>query len=204
MAFIETRLPDLIALGAVGGPKFLTDVGTSPSGFEARTEAWTLERGAWDLGYANRDTDTTLALIAFFNAVGCGRVNGFRFRDRQTVDGYTGTAEYLGLGNAVLTTFQLRKVYTIGGSTYYRTITKPVAGTVIMAVNGVPTTAFTVDTTTGIVTFTSAPGNGLAVHAWYEFDVPVRFNVDWLDLELTEPGLYAWNNVTLLELHETT
>ncbi len=201
--FVEERLPDLIAMGAIGGPRFLTNVAASPSGFEARTELWTLERGQWDLGYSNRSEEETKTLIAFFNAVGFGRANGFRFKDRQTADGFMGTAEFLGNGNAVLTTFQLRKLYTIAGQTYSRTITKPVAGTVSMTVNGAATTAFTVDTTTGLVTFTSAPGNGLPVHAWFEFDVPVRFNTDWLDVTCIEPGLFGWSNVTLVEIRDT-
>ena len=202
--FVEEALPDLIALGAVGGPRFLTDVGMSPSGFEQRLSFWTLERGMWDLGYANRDEETTKVLIAFFNAVGCGRAQAFRFKDRQNTDSYTGIAEFLGLGDGIATAFQLRKLYTIVAQTYARLITKPVAGTVRMAVNNVMTEAFTVDTTTGIVTFTIAPGDTFPIHAWFEYDVPVRFDTDWLDLTLIEPGLYGWNNVTLIEVREVT
>jgi uncharacterized protein (TIGR02217 family) len=200
MSFVEERLPDLIALDAVGGPRFLTDVGTSLSGYERRADFWDIERGQWDLGYANRNEAETLALIAFFNAVACGRLHGFRFKDRQTVDGYTGAGEFLGVGDGLTDTFQLRKLYTVADETSTRPITKPVPGTVRLAVDGVYVESFTVDTTTGLVTLAEAPGEGQPVHAWYEFDVPVRFDSDWLDLLLIEPGLYGWNSVTLVEL----
>ena len=58
---------------------------------------------------------------------------------------------------------------------------KPVAVTVRVAVNGVAraeTIDFTVDTTTGIITFNLPPAPGLSVTAGCEFDVPVRFDTD--------------------------
>jgi uncharacterized protein (TIGR02217 family) len=41
---------------------------------------------------------------------------------------------------------------------------------------------FTVDHASGIVIFAVAPGEGVAVTAGYEFDVPVRFDTDFLDI----------------------
>jgi uncharacterized protein (TIGR02217 family) len=199
--FIEQRLPDVIAFGAVGGPRFLTSVGTSASGFEARADLWTIERGMWDLGYFNRSEEETKALIAFFVAVARGRANGFRFLDHAEGES-TGVSEYLGTGDGADATFQLRKAYTQGGETYYRTIYKPVAGTVTATLNGTATTAFTVSTTTGIVTFTSPPGGGVVVRASFQFDVPVRFDVDWLSLRCVEPGVCSWEGVTLSEIRD--
>lgn len=37
---------------------------------------------------------------------------------------------------------------------------------------------FTVDTSTGVVTFAAAPDMGAEIRAGYEFDVPVRFDID--------------------------
>ena len=49
-----------------------------------------------------------------------------------------------------------------------------------------PTTAYTVDTTTGHVTFTPAhiPAPGAAITAGFEFDVPVRFDTDKLEIDI--------------------
>jgi len=44
---------------------------------------------------------------------------------------------------------------------------------------------WTVDVATGLVGFSVAPANGAAVTAGFLFDVPVRFDTDRLDVELT-------------------
>jgi uncharacterized protein (TIGR02217 family) len=199
--FVEERLPDLIAFGAVGGPRFLTSVGTSTSGYEQRANYWTLERGQWDLSYNYRTAEQTAALIAFFTAVACGRAHGFRYYDHATQE-QQGLNEFLGAGDGVLTTFQLRKLYTVDSESYARLITKPVADTVQMTLNGTATTAFTVDTTTSLVTCTVPPGLGVIIRASFLFDVPVRFDTDWLSLRGVEPGLYSWESLTLVEIRD--
>ena len=47
-----------------------------------------------------------------------------------------------------------------------------------------PMSGWTLDATTGVAPFTTAPGNGLIVRAGFEFDVPVRFDIDMLDFTL--------------------
>lgn len=82
-----------------------------------------------------------------------------------------------GIGDGVTTQFQLVKRYQPGGDSQDRIITKPVAGTVKVYVNGaLQANGWVVNTTTGIVTFTSgAPANGAVLRASFEFDVRVRF-----------------------------
>ena len=59
---------------------------------------------------------------------------------------------------------------------------------------------WTIDTTTGIVTFSSAPGSGVSVKAGYEFEVPVRFAADEIviNLEAFEHGII--DDIIILEL----
>ena len=66
------------------------------------------------------------------------------------------------------------------------TITKPVAGTIVVAVNGVAETHFSVDPMTGLVTFQAGhiPASGAAVTAGFEFDVAARFDTDLLKINL--------------------
>jgi uncharacterized protein (TIGR02217 family) len=62
-----------------------------------------------------------------------------------------------------------------------RRITKPVAGTVLVAVAGDPKVEdleFSLDAERGEVTFAVPPDIGVRVTAGYEFDVPVRFDTD--------------------------
>ena len=58
------------------------------------------------------------------------------------------------------------------------------AGSVLVAVAGAPTTDFTLDAATGLVTLEAAPAAGAAVTAGFEFDVPVRFDTDHLSVNM--------------------
>jgi uncharacterized protein (TIGR02217 family) len=60
-------------------------------------------------------------------------------------------------------------------------VVKPVAGTVLLALDGgaqVEGASFSVDVVTGVVSFFVAPSAGVSVTAGFEFDVPVRFDTD--------------------------
>ena len=81
MAVVEEYLPDEIAYGARGGPSFFTTVGQGISGDEDRTAQWSEELGEWDLGFINRTTEETEALITFFTETAKGRAYAFLFHD---------------------------------------------------------------------------------------------------------------------------
>ena len=63
-------------------------------------------------------------------------------------------------------------------------------------------TNFTVDTTTGIVTFTTAPIAGTVLKAGFEFDVPVRFDTDQIDTVLSFERQGTINSIPLIEVRE--
>lgn len=110
-----------------------------------------------------------------------GRCHSFLLKDWGD---YQAEDEQFGTGDGTTTTFQLKKVTTLSGTsaTYTRTITHPLAGAII-SVDGVATGA-TVSTLTGQVTFASAPDED-AVLTWSgEFRVPVRFDNDYLPFSL--------------------
>jgi uncharacterized protein (TIGR02217 family) len=98
------------------------------------------------------------------------------------------TDQLIGAGDGAARTFQLVKRYGAGASAFVRTIAKPVAGTVRVAVQGVesPGAHYSVDVKTGVVTFAAGavPPAGAAVTAGFEFDVPVRFDTDRLTIDL--------------------
>lgn len=180
MAFDEVRLPDDVERGAQGGPQFSTTVLPLSNGFERRNVNWTIARSSWDIGYGVQSLDT-LDLVRDFFYARQGRARGFRFKDWSD---FSGTTENIGTGTGSQTQYTLRKQYTSGLVTYNRPINKPVANTVSVFFNDVETTAFTLDTTTGIITFSPAPGSGVAITATYEFDVPVRFDTDQLSINM--------------------
>jgi uncharacterized protein (TIGR02217 family) len=136
-------------------------------------------------------------LIAFFRARK-GRAHGFRFKDWTD---YKATGQAIGTGDGTNKIFQLSRTYSSGGNTDVRTITKPVAGTVKVYLAGVlQASGWSVNTTTGIITFTTAPGNGVAVSADYEFDVPVRFDTDRMAVTIEQINLHQWSGIPILEI----
>jgi uncharacterized protein (TIGR02217 family) len=70
---------------------------------------------------------------------------------------------------------QLVKTYDDGVNAYVRLIDYYVAGTLHIYVDTVETTHFTADK--GVITFTDGDP-GMNVVATFEFDIPVRFDVD--------------------------
>ncbi len=194
MAFHEIRFPTQISRGATGGPERRTDVVVLGSGFEERNARWAHARRSYNAGYGVRSLDDLNAVIAFFEERR-GRLYGFRWRDHADwksgppEQAVTAADQILGTGDGTRLQFPLVKRYGTLHAPYERPIAKPVAGTVKVAVDGtesVEGVAFDLDAAIGLITFRAghAPAGGLAVTAGFEFDVPVRFDTDRLDVNL--------------------
>ena len=206
MAFHEVRFPDNISRGARGGPERRTQIVELASGAEERNASWANSRRRYDVAYGIRRADDLAAAVAFFEARN-GRLHGFRYKDWADYksalpsQAITATDQQIGTGTGSLQTFQLAKRYTSGAQTWVRTIAKPVAGTVRVALGMIEQmSGWTVDTTTGVLTFTTAPANGVIVRAGFEFDVPVRFDSDTLDVTLDFERLGSITAIPLLEI----
>lgn len=206
MAFHEVRFPDNISRGARGGPERRTQVVELASGDEERNASWADSRRRYDVAYGIRRADDLAAVVAFFEARN-GRLHGFRYKDWADYksalpsQAITATDQQIGTGTGSLQTFQLAKRYTSGAQTWVRTVAKPVAGTIRVALGMVEQmSGWTVDTTTGVVTFTAAPAGGVIVRAGFEFDVPVRFDSDTLDVTLDFERLGSITAIPLLEI----
>jgi uncharacterized protein (TIGR02217 family) len=196
-AFHEVQFPPAISYGASGGPGYLTTVVATASGHEHRNANWAAARGKWDVASGLRDRAHVAELIAFFRARK-GRAHGFRFKDWTD---YQATAQVLGTGNGSQTAFQLIRNYSNGGVIEARTITKPVAGTIIIYRDGVmAASGVLTSTVTGLVTFEAAPAAGVIVTADYEFDVPVRFDTDQMNVTIETYNLGTWAQVPIVEI----
>jgi uncharacterized protein (TIGR02217 family) len=194
MPFHETRFPTDISRGAQGGPERRTDVVVLGSGFEERNSRWANSRRAWNAGYGVKSLDDLHAVIAFFEERR-GKLYGFRWKDHADFKScppqspIAATDQQLGLGTGAQAAFQLIKRYGADFAPWDRTIAKPVSGSVLVAVDGAPQssgTDFSIDVTTGIVTFLPGhiPVSSAVVSAGFEFDVPARFDTDKLELDL--------------------
>jgi uncharacterized protein (TIGR02217 family) len=63
-----------------------------------------------------------------------------------------------------------------------------------------PASGYTVDHTTGLLTFSAPPVSGTSISAGFEFDVPVRFDTDMLDVTLDIERLGSITSIPLLEI----
>lgn len=205
--FHDVRLPLALAIGASGGPERLTDVVRLASGAESRNARWAGSRRRWEVGGATMRADLAHQLIAFFEARR-GRVHGFRFRDpvdwKSCAPSATISAldQPLGVGDGETAAFQLSKRYASGGEWVARVIAKPVENSVVVAVDGVTTDALGVDLATGVVTFDAPPVDGAELTAGFAFDVPVRFDMDRLDVALMGQDAVRVMRVPLIEVLE--
>lgn len=197
MAFHEVQFPVDISYGSSGGPNYSTDVVVTAGGHEQRNINWSAARAKYNVAHGVKTQTQLDALISFFRARK-GRAHGFRFKDWMD---YEALSQSIGTGDGSETDFQLFKQYSSGGESESRSITKPVSGTVKIYLDGSEQlSGWSVDTATGVVSFSSAPGNAVAITADFEFDVPVRFDTDQLSARLDDYGVRSWQNITLVEV----
>lgn len=207
MSFHPIRFPLDIALGAVGGPQRLTDVVTLASGREERNSRWARSRRRYNAGYGVKSKADMQAVLDFFEERR-GRFHSFLWRDALDCTSRNDGAapamldQQIGIGDGAETRFQLVKRYGASFDPYLRPIAKPVTGSVIIAVDGVAAESgdYFVDPLTGIVTFDAAPGDGDTVTAGFQFDVPVRFDTDRLDVELSGFDAAVVPHIPLIEV----
>lgn len=198
MSFFETQFDPAISNGAVGGPMFKTSVVSTNSGNELRNADWTYPLHQYDVANGLKtqaQIDSTKAL--FMNVK--GKAYGFRFKD---------WADYLVVTtNSSMTKttgniYQLNKNYVTGASTLSRAIKKPVTGTVLIYKDAVLltlTTDYSIDYTTGLVTFVVDPTGHTLTWAG-QFDVPVRFDTDVLHQTIDSFNNFSWSQIMMVEL----
>lgn len=185
MSFHDVRFPVALSIGSSGGPERRTEIVTLSNGFEERNSPWTHSRRRYDAGVGVHSLDDLAAVLAFFEARR-GQLYAFRWKDWADFKSCLPSAtpsprdQRIGTGDGTRVRFSLVKRYELGDEAYVRPITKPVAGTVRIAVGGIERSGadVSIDANTGLVTFTTAPAKDALVTAGFEFDVPVRFDTD--------------------------
>jgi uncharacterized protein (TIGR02217 family) len=208
--FHEVLFPLDISLKSAGGPQRRTDVVALGSGAEERNARWAHSRRRYDAGYGVKTFAALSQVVAFFEERR-GQLHRFRWRDRldhsSAAPGVmpAATDQVIGTGDGATAAYQLSKTYGAIYSPYQRPIAKPVPGSVRIAVAGTDATeetAFSVDTTTGLVTFRPGhiPAEGAAITAGFMFDVPVRFDTDYLEVDLSAFEAGAIPKIPLVEI----
>jgi uncharacterized protein (TIGR02217 family) len=209
-AFHEVTFPLDVALGARGGPERRTEIVTTGSGREERNARWAHARRRWNAGYGVKSLDALSEVVAFFEERR-GRLYGFRWRDRlDHSSALQGAApspqdQAIGEGDGDNASFQLRKTYGALHAPYARPIVKPVQGSIRVALDGVEKAEgadFDCDSATGLVVFRAGniPAEGAAVTAGFLFDVPVRFDTDFLEVDLAAFAAGEIPSIPLVEI----
>lgn len=186
MNFHDIRFPAALSFGALSGPERRTEIVSLANGFEERNSPWSQSRHRFDAGLGMRSLDDLAEAVAFFEARH-GQLFGFRWKDWTDFKSCMPSAsvsafdQQIGIGDGQTTTFDLCKTYQSGGFSHVRRISKPVAASVVVALDGDAVqgeTLFSVDYRNGQVIFADPPPPDAPITAGFEFDVPVRFDTD--------------------------
>lgn len=209
MAFHDVTLPDEFQYGSQAGAGFSTIVQQTASGHEIRVarQAQAVHRLSLRTELQSASQAKTLKAFALARR---GSLHSFKIKDwsdyTSSGDGEsaaTALDQVIGSGNGTRTTYQLVKNYEAAGpNPYTRTITLPIPGTVIAALDGITTTAFTLSGT-GEIVFTSAPANGVVITAGFQFYVPVRFTLDvdrWTRLQADAFNVWSLPSLDVQEV----
>jgi uncharacterized protein (TIGR02217 family) len=166
---------------------------TGAGGRESRNASWAEARTRYDVGPGVRSEADIAALINFYRAQR-GPARAFRLRDpfdAAAIDAVIGT------GDGSNRQFALMKHYGAAS----RRISRPVAGTLAVTVDGAATQAFSLEPL-GVVVLDVAPAAGAIVTASFAFDVPVRFAEDRLTVSRATFLAGAAPSVPLVEVRE--
>ncbi len=207
IAFHDVLFPLELGYGATGGPEFSTQVVVTGSGHEQRNSQWSNARQYYDAGLGIRSEADLSALIAFFRARR-GQAHGFRFTDpldNSTASGGEGVSaldQVIGTGDGGRTRFALMKTYGDTDTLQSRRISRPLAESVRIAVDGnVRFSGWTL-APGGNVDFEAAPAAGAVITAGFRFDVPVRFATDRIDVSIAGWRAGELPSVPLVEMRE--
>jgi uncharacterized protein (TIGR02217 family) len=206
----ETLLNVEYSANASGGPEFSTAIVTCPtSGYRQRNISRADDVGRWAILYDLLTADALKALYAFFLAHR-GMAYAFRFLAPEANAVPDSAPEQFGTGDGSTTVFNLYRKFTSGALNYSKRIVKPMAGglsyvsgadTIKIYKAGVLqtlTTHYTISSTTGAVTFVSAPANGQALTWSGTFHLPATFGSDKFNSRIDVGGVSEWG----IEIHE--
>ncbi|MCY4505057.1 MAG: DUF2460 domain-containing protein [Hyphomicrobiales bacterium] len=205
--FHDVRLQDALKVGAGGSAGFSTQLMTTASGFEHRNARWFAPRRRYEVYIGTRPLSELRRLQSFF-LERCGRLHGFLWRD---IIDYRSRAFRAPLAND-----QTMKRLSDDGRVWaffkglkspprlkrLRRIFKPVASSVLLAHNRVPIPPeqYVVHAAHGVIAFHAGHYRTEGVTAGFEFDVPVRFDTDRLEIRMVTDIAGNCEPIPLMEI----
>ena len=196
MSFLETRFPESISFNSSSILEFNTSVITTKNGSEQRNINWNSNKMKFNIINGIKTKAELDEIIAFFRNVR-GKAYGFRFKDWSD---YQAENQLIGVGDGETKDFQLIQDDRTNTNYYIRKITKPVISTIKIFIDGTSTNDVNIDLKTGIVSFNEAPSIDAVITATFEFDVPVRFDSDMLEITMNTINTGKVKDITLIEI----
>ena len=196
--FDEIRFPEDISYGAIGGPQYSTNIVLTSSGNEYRNINYFSSRMKFNVAYGIKTKEQMDKLLLFFRARR-GQAIGFKYKDWSD---FSAKNQLIGIGDENTTKFQLKKIYKSGESEFIRIIEKPVSNSVEVYLDDIKAKQeqYTIDYTTGNIIFTTPVNAKTNIFANFEFDVPVRFDMDYLPISIDGKDLYSCKEINLIEI----
>ena len=202
MSFHEIRFPTRISYGAIGGPRFSTTVQILNSGHEQRNINWAQARREYSVDISPSRGGEWDEILTFFHSRR-GRAYGFRLKDFSD---YKVSNGVIGSGDGSTIEFQMVKRYQDEFSvseSFERPLSKIVENSTSIFLDDVAQFGnWTIDTDSGIVTFSTAPSTSAVISVNCEFDVPVRFDTDLMEAAIPGPDIHHWQSVKLVEIRQ--
>lgn len=195
MDFYEISFPADIAYGATGGPEFFTDIVTSSSGYEQRSDNWFNARCRYNLASAIKTKEQIEQLIAFFR-ITKGRAIGFRFKDWSD---YQLKKQEIAITDGITTRFQIIKSYEFSGFKYIRKIFKPISNSFKIYLDEKEVFP-EIDAREGKIIFIDPPKQGQKIIIDGEFEVAVRFDSDHLLTSIEDYNVFTHQEIILVEI----
>lgn len=196
--FDEIRFPEDISYGAIGGPQYFTNIVLTSSGNEYRNINYSSSRMKCNVAYSVKIKEQIHKLLLFFRSRK-GRAIGFRYKDWTD---FSAKNQLIVIGDGNTTKLQLKKIYKSGKSEFIRIIEKPISSSVEIYFDDIKVKQehYTIDYTTVNIIFTSPVNAKTNIFANFEFDVLVRFDMDYLSISIDEKDLYSCKEIKLVEI----
>lgn len=191
----EVIFPTDISQGSRGGPRYSTTIVKSASGAEQRIQNWDRPLGRWNVAHGVKNRNQLSELLSFFHCRG-GMARGFLFVDPLD---HRLDDEQIGVGNGTRREFQIQKSYSDGSRTTIRSISRTSSAGLVVKVGNSTVTGWSMNSTTGVLTLSSAPPVGSAIRVTGEFAIPARFASDAMNVTL-EGVIGGWDEIVIEEI----
>lgn len=209
--FLEERLPIDVRIGMSYADDYEVAIVQTASGAEYRKLVQPFPTRSFHVNFTTDQIDLWNRVLELYHRA-YGKFAGFRVKclDDFSTNGRNGVPgpNDEPLQDTATGIYQLRNFYGVNGTALAgvgypcRNIYKPVAGTVVVAKNGTQLfSGWTVDNTTGLITFTVAPLLSDHITAGCYFDIPCRFNsaIEVTSIDITMRDCGSINIIELLQ-----